>query len=59
MNQEKLHDQLNQEAKERILENKDGKQEEKRKKTNVSYKNSQRVQNQKHISQCVITLKPI
>jgi len=40
INQEKLHDQMNQEAKERILENKDGKKEEKRKKTNVSYKNS-------------------
>ena len=40
MNQEKLHDQLNQEARERILENKDGKKEEKRKKTNISYKTS-------------------
>lgn len=38
--QEKLHDQLNQEAKERILENKKGSTEEKRKKTNTSYKNS-------------------
>ena len=36
--QDKLHDQLNQEAKERLIENKGKDQGDKKKKTNYSYK---------------------